>query len=205
MAKADLSIDPRILASAKAEFLDKGFEKSSLKVICENAQVTTGALYKRYRGKEDLFHAVVAETVNKLNEVAKEKTSVDLSQLPDEALVKAWDMNEDYMLWWFQLLYEHREGFTLLLRCADGTVYANFQHDWVELMAQGTWRYYQEARRRGLTATNISQQELHVLLSAFWTTIYEPFIHDYSWEMIASHCHLVCGLFNWYRVLGFQA
>lgn len=204
MAKADQSIDPRILASAKEEFLALGFEKASLKTICEKAQVTTGALYKRYSGKEDLFRAVVSETVAKLNEVVAEKSGVELSLLSDEALIKAWDMDEDYMLWWFQLLYQHRDGFTLLLCRAEGTAYANFQHDWVEGMTQATWGYYQEARRRGLTATDISDQELHVLLSAFWTTIYEPFIHGYTWEEIVSHSHLVCGLFNWYRVLGFH-
>lgn len=204
MAKADQSIDPRILASAKAEFLELGFEKASLKTICEKAQVTTGALYKRYSGKEALFCAVVSETVEKLNAVAAEKTGVDLSQLSDEALVKAWDMDEEYMLWWFQLLYQHREGFTLLLCKAEGTSYANFPHDWVETMTQGTWAYYQEARRRGLAKTDLSNRELHVLLSAFWTTIYEPFIHGYTWEEIVFHSHLVCGLFNWYRVLGFR-
>lgn len=204
MAKADQSIDPRILASAKAEFLDKGFEKASLKTICQNAQVTTGALYKRYSGKEELFCAVVSDTVAELNEVAREKTSVDLSRLPDEALVKAWDMDEAYMLWWFQLLYQHRDGFTLLLCKAAGTVYANFQHDWVETMTQGTWAYYLEARRRGLAHTDLSNQELHVLLSAFWTTIYEPFIHGYTWDQIVFHSHLVCGLFNWNQVLGFS-
>lgn len=203
MAKADQSIDPRILSSAKEEFLELGFEKTSLKSICDKAQVTTGALYKRYRGKEDLFHAVVAGTVDRLNEVAAEKTSADLSQFSDEALVKAWEMDEEYMLWWFRLLYQYREGFTLLLCRAEGTAYANFQHDWVERMTQGTWGYYQEARRRGLTQTDISERELHVLLSSFWTTVYEPFIHGYTWEEIVSHCHLVCGLFNWYRVLGF--
>ena len=58
MAKPDHSLDPLILASARWEFLEKGFEKASLKHICENANVTTGALYKRYSGKEELFAAV---------------------------------------------------------------------------------------------------------------------------------------------------
>ena len=55
MAVADRSIDPRILESARSEFLANGFETASLKSICEGAGVTTGALYKRYKGKEDLF------------------------------------------------------------------------------------------------------------------------------------------------------
>lgn len=70
MAVADRSIDPRILESARTEFLASGFEKASLKTICEGAGVTTGALYKRYKGKEELFCAVVEQTVSDLYEVA---------------------------------------------------------------------------------------------------------------------------------------
>lgn len=205
MAKADPSIDPRILESAKQEFLELGFEKASLKHICQQAQVTTGALYKRYRGKEDLFCAVAADTVADLNAVKDEKCAFDLSKMSDEALIKAWDMDEDYMMWWFQYLYDRHDGFVLLLKCAEGTSYSNFQHDWVESMTQASYEYYQEARRRELTVRDISKEELHILLSAFWTTIYEPFIHDFSWEQIEDHCKLVCDLFNWYRVLGFTA
>ena len=46
--------------------------------------------------------------------------------------------------------------------------------------------------------------ELHILLSAFWTTIYEPFIHHFTWEQIEAHCRIVCGLFNWHGALHFQ-
>lgn len=203
MAKADHSIDPRILESAKQEFLSLGFEKASLKHICEQAQVTTGALYKRYKGKEDLFCAVVADTVNDLNAFLKEKTATSVKELSDEALVKAWDMDEAYMMWWFDYLYKRHDGFVLLLRCAGGTMYSNFQHDWVEQMTNATYAYYQEARRRGLTHTEISPEEMHILLSAFWTTIYEPFIHDFDRDQIERYNKLVCNLFNWYHVLGF--
>lgn len=203
MAKPDHSIDPRILASAKQEFLSLGFEKASLQHICSQAEVTTGALYKRYRGKEDLFCAVVADTVSDLKSILEEKTSVDLHELSDEALIKAWDMDEDYMMWWFRYLYDRHDGFVLLLKCSEGTSYSNFPHDWVETMTDATYDYYREARCRGLTRTDISVQEMHILLSAFWTTIYEPFIHDFTWQQIEDHCKIVCNLFNWYRVLGF--
>lgn len=204
MAKADKSIDPRIFESARKEFLALGFEKASLKSICEQAKVTTGALYKRYKGKNELFCAVVADTVADLSAFVDYKCSMDIRKLTDEELIKAWDMDEAYMMWWFQYLYDRQEGFTLLLKCSEGTSYSNFAHDWVEKMTGATYSYYAEARRRGLTRTNISSQELHILLSAFWTTIYEPFIHGYDWSQIEDHCRIVCRLFNWYRVLGFS-
>lgn len=204
MARADHSLDPLILASARKEFLAQGFEKASLKKICDGAGVTTGALYKRYDGKEDLFQAVVAETVMDLEDILQQKGVTDFSDISDEALVRAWDMDEDYMMWWFRFLYDRCDGFVLLLKCAEGTRYSNFQHDWVEKMTECTYRYYREAYRRKLCSADISEGEMHILLTAFWATIYEPFIHDYQMEQLEGHCRLVCCLFNWFSTLGFS-
>ena len=205
MAKPDHSLDPRILAGARQEFLEKGFEKASLKEICARANVTTGALYKRYSGKEELFAAVVEETVADLNAVLEQKCVVDFSEVSDEALIQAWDMDEDYMMWWFRFLDERHDGFFLLVSCAENTRYADFQHDWVERMTEATYGYYQEAYRRGLTKAFVSESEMHILLTAFWATIYEPFIHGYGLERLEEHCRLVCRLFNWHHVFGFSS
>ena len=204
MAKPDHTIDARLLESAKAEFLANGFEKASLKTICENAAITTGALYKRYKGKEELFCAVVAGTVSDLNAYIDRKSAVDETQHTDRELIEAWNMGEDVMLAWFEFLYERREGFLLLISGAAGTRYQNFHHDWVETMTAKSYDYYREAFRRGLTRTEMSRTEVHILLTSFWSTVYEPFIHSYTWEEIETHSALVCRLLNWNRVLGFD-
>ncbi|MDD4843137.1 MAG: TetR/AcrR family transcriptional regulator [Anaerotignum sp.] len=204
MSKPDRSIDPRILQSAKEEFLEKGFLAASLKDICMKAEVTTGALYKRYRGKEELFCAVVADTVADLDGYVTEKCSLNPVDLSDEMLIKAWDMDEEYMLWWFKFLYDRHDGFVLLIKGGEGTSYSNFQHDWLQKMTDATYGYYKEAYRRGLATKKISEKEMHIMLTAFWTTIFEPFIHGFDWEQIANHNKLICELFDWHGVLGFS-
>ena len=204
MSVADRSIDPRILDSARTEFLTSGFEKASLRTICEGAGVTTGALYKRYKGKEDLFCAVVEQTVEDLYEVAHARGDKDPAAMSNQELIKAWDMDGADMMWWFRFLYDRRDDFYLLLSCSQGTRYANFPHDWVELLTKATSAYLAEAQRRGLCRNDVEPAELHILLSAFWTTIYEPFIHHFTWEQIEAHCRIVCGLFNWHGALHFQ-
>lgn len=203
MAKPDHSLDPLILANARQEFLAKGFEQASLKEICAKANVTTGALYKRYSGKEELFAAVVEETVADMDAVCEQKSVTDFSQMTDAALIKAWDMSGDDMMWWFRFLHERHDGFVLLISCAANTRYANFQHDWVDKMTRSTYRYYEEAYRRGLAKVYVSESEMHILLTAFWATIYEPFIHGYDLDQLEDHCKLVCNMFDWYRVFGF--
>ena len=147
----------------------------------------------------------LADTVADLDEIVAQKSVTDFSQVPDEAVVKAWDMDEGYMMWWFRYLEERHDGFVLLLSRAENTRYANFQHDWVEKMTRSTYGYYWEARRRELTTVDMSEAEMHILLTAFWATIYEPFIHGYNLEQLESHCKLVCKLFDWYRVFGFSS
>ena len=144
MAVADRSIDPRILESARTEFLASGFEKASLKTICEGAGVTTGALYKRYKGKEELFCAVVEQTVSDLYEVAHARGDKDPTAMSNQELIKAWDMDGADMMWWFRFLYDRRDDFYLLLSCSQGTRYANFPHDWVELLTKATSAYLAE-------------------------------------------------------------
>lgn len=205
MAKRNHALDQPILDSARKEFLEKGFEKASLKAICEYAGVTTGAVYKRYKDKEELFAAVIEDTLKDLNQIADEKCSIDVSRLSDEELVEAWNMNSGSMLWWFQFLNDRREDFILLISKSETTRYANFQHDWVEKMTKGTFSYYEEALKRGLATVVITKEEFHILLTAFWSTIYEPFIHGYNTQQIEEHCQLVCRMFDWYGVLGFKS
>ena len=193
MAVPDHSIDLRIFESARNEFLENGFEKASLKAICEGAGVTTGALYKRYKGKEDLFCAVVEQTVKDLYEVAHSRGDRDPAAMSDAELIKAWDMDGPDMMWWM-----------LLLSCSGGTRYANFPHDWVEVLTQATGAFLAEAQRRGICRRDVGPEELHILLSAFWTTIYEPFIHGFGWEQIEQHCRIVCKLFDWHKALEFR-
>ena len=150
MSVPDRSLDPKILESARKEFLENGFEKASLKDICEGAGVTTGALYKRYKGKEDLFAAVVEQTVQELYAVAKQRGNRDPAALSDGELMKCWDMDGPDMMWWFRFLYERHEDFTLLLTCAEGTRYAGFPHDWVEILTKATSAFLAEAQRRGM-------------------------------------------------------
>ena len=49
----------KIQEAALAEFLDKGFQGTSLRQIVKNAGMTTGAFYGYFSSKEALFNALV--------------------------------------------------------------------------------------------------------------------------------------------------
>ena len=201
MSVPDKSIDPRLLASAEAEFLKKGFLKAELKAICENADITTGAVYKRYKGKEDLFCAVVENIADSLVDFVQKRSSVDFSALSDEEIYRSWIMTYDSMIPMFKLLYEQRDKFTLLIDKAAGTRYENFSHEFVAKMSYAYEQFYNEAHKRGLAKAEVTREEFHVLISSFWTCVCEPIVHDMTWEQIEEHCRIVCRFFNWKEVI----
>ncbi len=49
----------RIIASAKSEFLEKGFARASMRVIAENSEITVGNIYRYFSSKQLLFENVV--------------------------------------------------------------------------------------------------------------------------------------------------
>ena len=59
MANKDLTINPKVEKSALNEFMQFGFRKASVHNIAKNANVTTGALYTRYKNKDDMFSSLV--------------------------------------------------------------------------------------------------------------------------------------------------
>ena len=72
MANKDLSLNPKIEKAAFDVFIECGFEKASMNKIAQRAGVTTGAIYTRYKGKDELF----ASLVSPLFKVVSEKSSL---------------------------------------------------------------------------------------------------------------------------------
>jgi hypothetical protein len=204
MAVADSSIDPKLLESAKKEFLERGFELASLKDICDRAQVTTGALYNRYKGKEELFAKVVEETVLSIEEARSKRSSIDLEAASDEDLKKMWKMNKEALYWWFKLFEKYKDGVILLIRCSAGTRYANFKHDFVEVVTETSYEIYEEMKRRKLTSKNISKKIMHTVHSAYFEMVYEPYVHGFSWEEICEIIDAMMNLLDFEKFIGIK-
>ena len=204
MSVPDRSIDPRLLSAAKEEFLKKGYEKSSLADICKTAGVTTGALYKRYKGKEDLFSALVTDTIHDMEEYVSDIEAADLTDYTDRKLYDSFSMLPEANRRWLRFLYERRVGFTLLIRCSSGSRYERFHQDWTEKMNVLEYKFYQEAKRRSLITKEISVEELQALTYSVWSLFYEPFFLGFTWEQIERHSEAINQFIDWHSVLGMK-
>ncbi len=69
MAVKDPTLDSKIVNAATEEFLECGFQGASLRRIAKRADLSTGALYTRYKSKDDLFCSIIKDL---LSEVSRE-------------------------------------------------------------------------------------------------------------------------------------
>ncbi len=199
----DTSIDGRILECARAEFLSKPFEKVSLREVCAKAGVTTGAFYNRYKNKEELFDAVIAPTLELVAQYSAQTETASYEHLSKQDLKRIWELTPETQQRIIDMIYDNYDDFRLLLCHAEGTRHASFIHEFVNDVTARSHRFICQAYERGLTDAVIDEEELHMLLTAYWSTMFEPVIHGLSRKRALQHSNVVAKLFDWTAVLGF--
>ena len=110
-----------LLDCAKKEFLEKGYMKASLRNICKEAGVTTGALYFFFKDKEDLFGALVEEPLKKLYAAMEEHYATEMrngEQVAQLALEDDRDLETSRQI--IRQMYANRDAFLLLLTKSQG-------------------------------------------------------------------------------------
>ena len=60
------NIKQKIIKSAKQEFLEKGFENSSIRSIATAANISKSNIYNYFANKDDLFGKIVIPTIEKI-------------------------------------------------------------------------------------------------------------------------------------------
>ena len=129
-----------LIEAATEEFLAQGFEKASLRKICEKAGVTTGALYFFFENKEDLFCQIVEPVLDQIERLGKELVDTernDISLGPD--------MDKKLM----EMLWRNRREVQLLLEKSAGTRYSDFK-DKIYSQMEGVFsEFFQEFGNMG--------------------------------------------------------
>lgn len=162
----------KLLDSAKQEFLEKGYMKASLRTICKNAGVTTGALYFFFQDKEDLLKQLVEEPLKGLasrveshfsEEMDMESVVVSIhSDLPDIRAAKEI----------VHFMYQHYDIFQILLTKSQGSAY----EDIVSRFADEIEKHYDRLATRMTGKFGIQKPE-HYMIHWLSHIQIDAFIH----------------------------
>lgn len=193
----------RVNKAIMEEFLEKGYEGASIRSIGARAGMTSAGLYRHYADKEAMFDAMVHPLVDEMKRWLKNHTNKkydivggDLSQkdLFGESFV---DLIRDVIL-------PRRQEFILLMTCSGGTKYENFIHDLTKENQKEFLEALQFLKKKGYPVKVVTEEELHMLLSAYLTACFEPIIHDYDEADIEKYLNIIQEFFmpGWMRIMG---
>ena len=176
MSKPDTSIDPRILESAKSEFLSCGYEKASTNVICKNAGVTSGALYKRFAGKDELFCALVAPAAEEFKSILASEQE-DFHSLSDQEKESAAIGSPSEGDGFINYVYSYFDTFKLLIECSEGSSYESYMSDLVEILVGSTERFMSGSNHEAvILGKKATHETIHILISSYLYGLFEPVV-----------------------------
>ena len=172
---ADGETREKLIESARKEFLEKGYNKASLRKICADAGVTTGALYFFFQDKEALFGAIADEPYNELLALLKKHFEEDeaLMEQPYEAEEGDHDAFVEELV---HHLYGNYEVFHMLLTKAQGSKYENAVDDLADILDETYTKM--SAKMGSHFGGKVNKQMVH------WLThmILDAFIHMITHE-----------------------
>ena len=93
-------------------------------------------------------------------------------------------------------IYDHFEEFKLIICCSEGTKYADYIHELVELDVSRTEKYYDLLRKQGKMTGSVSHELHHMITSAYFTAAFETVVHDMTREQAIEYVEELAIFFN---------
>lgn len=194
----------KIIDSGKANFLNDGYERANLRKICKDAGVTTGAFYRHFEDKEDLFVALVEPLANEILEFYSKFETESFQSLKRDELEDLADINVNGSIETALYMFGKKELFELLMYHAYGTKYANFADKLVELEDENRKKVFQIVTGRR-QMTEIPETTIHLLDHAYINALCEIIIHSKTESEVRMNSKIVAEFFNngWENLRGF--
>ncbi|MCR4729953.1 MAG: TetR/AcrR family transcriptional regulator [Saccharofermentans sp.] len=195
----------KVNRAIREEFLEKGFEAASVRSIGDRAGMTSAGLYRHYPDKAAMFDSLVEPVVtaieNWTNDHKKNAYKMVEERDPDSDLFA-----ETFLDLIMDIILPYKVEFRLLLTSSRGTKYENFVNDFVLENQTEMMKMFGYLKSKGFPVKEISEEELHILLSAYLTACFEPVVHGFSDEQIETHLSTVREFFlpGWRNLMGMK-
>lgn len=159
----DKETKKKLLDSAKQEFLEKGYMKASLRTICKNAGVTTGALYFFFQNKEDLLRELVEEPLQGLIALMQQHLSEELEEGVGiiDLSTDTKDVHAAKKI--VSFMYRHYDIFLILLAKSQGSRY----EDMVSRFAEWGEQHYTKLSTMAAEKYGVPKPDKYLI---YWMT-----------------------------------
>ena len=180
MSESAAETKKKILDSAMAEFLEKGFMNASLRTIAANAGVTTGAMYRHFKDKDALFCALVDDAIDastKAVMLADVSNHLDLDNVVSKEHFAEESRHTNELI---NYIFDNFDAFTLLLTKAAGSTHENFQEEICDLHTKNCAETFNWMYKNGITKKKIDKMTVHFIASTIINAFVEIITHKMS-------------------------
>lgn len=187
----------------KKNFWLTAFRGASLRDIAASLGVTTGAIYRYYTDKAELFSALVEKPARELEERyrAAQKEFADqplqdqLTELPEVSDENSWIM---------EFIYDNFDAFKLIVCCSAGTGYEHYLDTLVEIEANSGRALLERMEEAGQQIHQIDDALIHIVSSALFNGIFETVRHDMPRDKAFVYLNDLKEFYSagWFKLLG---
>lgn len=178
-----------ITDAAIKEFSEYGLNNSSLRRICNKANVTTGALYFFFKSKDDLFQAVISQVTVPFIKLIKEHYDFERSEA---SRLETSSLDADYEIsrMLIELYFENQEIWNIIINHLNHWAVKDFIDTFVNISSQ-QYVYLLEKIDLSFRQTPIEEfsihQYVHMQVDAMLTLI----SHSFNKEDMIKHAKTV--------------
>ena len=172
----------KLLENAKREFLEKGFMGASLRTIAANAGVTTGAMYRHFKDKDDFFCTLVDEAIEfttKTVMMADSSHHLDLDNLISK---EPFEQERESTSELLNYMFDNFDTFTLLLTKAAGSTHEHFQEEICELYTKSCSETFDWMYENKIAQKKVDDMTVHFIASTVINAFVEIITHKMSKE-----------------------
>lgn len=134
-------ISEKIKNAAFKEFLEKGYEKASMRSIAKAAEVTTGSFYSRFENKDALYRMLFEEPVSKLERLF-EILRPAYYRASEQGILSLLEVIETEMDAVTRIVYTYYDLFRLMLMNSHGSSMEHWFDDVMEKKISDTAMYF---------------------------------------------------------------
>lgn len=192
-----------ILKNAKTEFLQKGFEKASMRSIAAMTGITAGALYKHFLSKAAIFDALVQPLITQTLSIGTDFSKIAMHLYETKDFLSTKEAIRDSLQNLCTLVYSRFDEFKLLFNRSAGTKYENIRHEFVMADVTACKKFIADLKKRGININPLDDDRLHLIYSTALTPLFEIITHEYSYKKALSFIDILTDVmyFCWNKIM----
>ena len=195
----------KILECGKKHFLKNGFEKASLRDICKDAGVTTGAFYRHFNDKNELFEAIVSPVANKIIDNFVKYEKISINGIRTKQNEKVAEVHVDGTIETAMFLFDNKEIYALIIYGSFGSSYENFLEKLTEMEDNTRIKMQEIYSESDDSQEHISNKGFHIINHSHFLALTEAVLHSENKEELIDNVKLVSRFFSggWKAIRGY--